>query len=94
MNFFIWIPIAIVVGFVLSLIIVGNMKAKLKTVRFQAAASNYIKDNSLNINERRDLFLYNTVTRRAKPKNDDSGGGSSTHTSSSGTTHGGGGGKF
>lgn len=90
----IWIPIAIVVGFVLSLIIVGNMKAKLKTVRFQAAASNYIKDNSLNINERRDLFLYNTVTRTAKPKNDDSGGGSSTHTSSSGTTHGGGGGKF
>ena len=90
----IWIPIAIVVGFVLSLIIVGKMKAKLKTVRFQAAASNYIKDNSLNINERRDLFLYNTVTRRAKPKNDDSGGGSSTHTSSSGTTHGGGGGKF
>lgn len=90
----IWIPIAIVVGFVLSLIIVGSMKAKLKTVRFQAAASNYIKDNSLNINERRDLFLYNTVTRRAKPKNDDSGGGSSTHTSSSGTTHGGGGGKF
>ena len=81
-------------GFVLSLIIVGNMKAKLKTVRFQAAASNYIKDNSLNINERRDLFPYNTVTRTAKPKNDDSGGGSSTHTSSSGTTHGGGGGKF
>ena len=34
----IWIPIAIVVGFVLSLIIVGRMKAKLKTVRFQAAA--------------------------------------------------------
>ena len=64
----IWIPIAIVVGFVLSLIIVGNMKAKLKTVRFQAAASNYIKDNSLNINERRDLFLYNTVTRTAKQK--------------------------
>lgn len=53
-----------------------------------------IKDNSLNINERRDLFLYNTVTRTAKPKNDDSGGGSSTHTSSSGTTNGGGGGKF
>ena len=90
----IWIPIAIVVGFVLSLIIVGGMKAKLKTVRFQAAASNYIKDSSLNINEKRDLFLYNTVTRTAKPKNDDSGGGSSTHTSSSGTTHGGGGGKF
>ena len=90
----IWIPISIVVGLCLALIIVGSMKAKLKTVRFQAAANNYIKDGSLNITESRDLFLYDTVTRTAKPKNDSSGGGSSTHTSSSGETHGGGGGKF
>ena len=90
----IWIPIAIVVGFVLSLIIVGRMKAKLKTVRFQAAANSYIKDGSLNITESREMFLYNTVTRTAKPKDSDSGGGSSTHTSSSGSSHGGGGGKF
>ena len=76
----IWIPIAIVVGFVLSLIIVGRMKAKLKTVRFQAAANSYIKDGSLNITESREMFLYNTVTRTAKPKDSDSGGGSSTHT--------------
>ena len=45
------------------------MKSKLKTVRFQAAASNYMKNGSLNITESRDLFLYNTVTRTAKPKN-------------------------
>ena len=74
--------------------VLSLVNIKERKFRFQAAASNYIKDNSLNINERRDLFLYNTVTRTAKPKNDDSGGGSSTHTSSSGTTHGGGGGKF
>ena len=80
-------------GFILSLIIVGRMKAKLKTVRFQAAAGSYIKDGSLKINESRDMFLYNTVTRTAKPKDNDSGG-SSTHTSSSGSSHGGGGGKF
>ena len=90
----IWIPIAIVVGFVLSLNIEGRMKAKLKTVRFQAAANSYIKDGSLNITESREMFLYNTVTRTAKPKDSDSGGGSSTHTSSSGSSHGGGGGKF
>jgi len=55
-----------------------------------------MKSGSLNITESRDTFLYNTVTRTAKPKNTDSGssGGSSTHTSSSGETHGGGGGKF
>lgn len=89
----IWIPISIAVGVCLSFIIVGNMKSKLKTVRFQAAASNYMKNGSLNITESRDLFLYNTVTRTAKPKNNSSSG-SSTHTSSSGSTHGGGGGKF
>ena len=91
---FIWIPIAIVAGFILSLITVGRMKAKLKTVRFQPAANSYMKAGSMNITENRDLFLYNTVTRTAKPKDNDSGGGSSTHTSSSGSTHGGGGGKF
>ena len=90
----IWIPIAIVAGFILSLIIVGRMKAKLKTVRFQPAANSYMKAGSMNITESRDLFLYDTVTRTAKPKDNDSGGGSSTHTSSSGSTHGGGGGKF
>lgn len=89
----IWIPISIAVGVCLSFAIVGNMKAKLKTVRSQSAAGSYMKSGSLNITESRDLFLYSTVTRTEKPKNDSSSG-SSTHTSSSGSTHGGGGGKF
>lgn len=88
----IWIPIAMVIGFVIAKIIVGNMKSKLKTVRAQAAANSYVKNGSMNITESRDLFLYHTVTRTEKPKNNSSG--SSTHRSSSGTTHGGGGGKF
>lgn len=88
----IWIPIALVIGFVIAKIIVGNMKSKLKTVRKQAAANSYIKSGSMNITDSRDLFLYHTVTRTERPKNNSSG--SSTHTSSSGTTHGGGGGKF
>lgn len=88
----IWIPIALVIGFVIAKIVVGNMKSKLKTVRKQAAANSYMKDGSMNITESRDLFLYHTVTRTEKPKNNSSG--SSTHRSSSGTTHGGGGGKF
>ena len=88
-----WIPGSILIGVVLALIVVGIMKSKLKTVRFQAAANNYVKKDSLNITQSKDLFLYQTVTRTEKPK-DDSSSGSSTHTSSSGTTHGGGGGKF
>ena len=92
----IWIPVSLVIGLVLALITVGCMKAKLKTVRRQAAADSYVKKDSMNVTESRDLFLYRTVTRTAKPKNEDNGSssGSSTHTSSSGSTYGGGGGKF
>lgn len=89
-----WILVAVIAGFILSFITVGAMKGKLKTVRFQPAANSYMKAGSMNITESRDMFLYNTVTRTARPKDSDSGGGSSTHTSSSGSTHGGGGGKF
>ncbi len=89
----IWIPVSIVVGVVLALIIVGSMKGKLKTVRSQAAANNYLKKDGLAITESSNLFLYRNVTRTKKSK-ENSGSGSSTHTSSSGTTHGGGSGKF
>lgn len=88
---FVWIPASVAIGFALAMIIVGQMKGKMKTVRSQAAANCYIKNGSMNITESRDMFLYNTVTRTEKPKDDS---GSRTHTSSSGTTHGGGGGKF
>lgn len=89
---FIWIPIALFVGFIIAKIFVGNMKSELKTVRKQAAANSYVKSGSMNITESRDLFLYRTVTKTARPKNTSSG--SSTHRSSSGTSHGGGSGKF
>lgn len=88
----VWIPISLVIGFIFAQVIVGNMKNQLKTVRSQATANSYVKKNSMNITSSRDLFLYHTVTRIAKPKNNSSG--SSTHRSSSGTRHGGGGGKF
>ena len=88
----IWIPISVAIGVVLALLVVGNMKGKLKTVRTRAEANSYLKKDSLAVTESSDLFLYHTVTRSKKEK--DSGSGSSTHTSSSGTTHGGGSGKF
>ena len=56
--------------------------------------ADYMKKNSLNLTRCGDMFLYNQVSRTAKPKEDSSGGGSSTHTSSSGETHGGSGGSF
>lgn len=87
-----WILLFLFLGIIIARGVVNQMKAKLKTVRSQPEAKNYIKDNSLTITRSRDLFLYRTVSKTKKEKNRDSG--SSTHTSSSGTTHGGGGGKF
>lgn len=89
----IWIPAALVIGFIIANIIVGGMKSQLKTVRKQVTANSYVKKNSMNITENHDLFLYRTVTKTEKVKNDSSSD-STTHSSSSGTTHGGGGGKF
>lgn len=88
--------IAVIVGFVIALIVTGVMKGKLKTVRFQPDADRYVKTNSMQVTERRDLFLYTHVDRHPRPKETSGGssGGSSIHTSSSGRSHGGGGGKF
>lgn len=89
--------ISLLIGFVSALVITLLMKSKMKSVRFQPAAAEYIKNGSMRVTESRDLFLYSHVDRRAKPKNDSSShssSGSHTHSSSSGRSHGGGGGKF
>ncbi len=93
-SFFNWtrLGVALVIGVIIALIAVSSMKAKLKTVRFQPAANNYLKPGSLNVTLAQEHFLYNTVTRTARPKDNDSGGGS--HMSSGGVSHGGGGGHF
>lgn len=87
------ILISLGIGVVFAFIITAIMKGKLKSVRYQPAATSYVKQNSLNISLSRDLFLYRKVDRRVIPK-DSGSGGSSTHRSSSGRIHGGSGGKF
>lgn len=88
--------ISFVAAFIISLIVTGVMRWKLKTVHSRLEADNYIKQGSMQLTKMNDLFLYMHVDRRKKPENNssNSSGGSQTHTSSSGTTHGGGGGKF
>ena len=85
--------IALVGGFIIAKIYTGKLKGQLNTVRKQTAAAGYVKENSLNISNSRDFFLYRNIQKRAK-ETSSSGGGSDTHTSSSGASHGGGGGKF
>ena len=92
--FYIRFLIALVIGFVIAVIISVVMRSGMKTVRMKPDAADYMKSGSLHINKSRDMFLYNHVTRTAKPKEESSDGGSSTHTSSSGETHGGSSGSF
>lgn len=84
---------ALVTAFILSLIVTGIMRGQLKTVQSQSAADSYIKQGSMQLTKKNDLFLYRHVDRRKKEEKSSSGG-SRTHTSSSGTTHGGGSGNF
>lgn len=85
--------ISLVIGFIVALIATGTMKGKLKTVRAENAAANYVRNGSFNVTNSRDLFLYAHMDRRPRPKDNDSRS-SGVHTSSSGRSHGGGGGKF
>ena len=88
----VWILGAFLMGFVLALIPMGIMKRKLKSVRRENAAANYVKQGRFRVTESHDRFLYRNVVRRAKPKESHGGGGA--HRGSSGRSHGGGGGKF
>lgn len=86
--------IVLAVGLVAGLLVTGNMRRKLKTVRKQNQAASYVRQGSMQVTRSNDYYLYSTVSKTAKPKDEDSGGGSSTHTSSSGDTFGGSSGKF
>ncbi len=85
--------ISIAIGFICGLIAVTVMKGKLKSVRQKNQARDYILEDSFNLTLQRDMYLYKTVNRVEKPKEDSSsrGGG---HISSSGRTHGGRSGRF
>lgn len=87
--------IALVIAFVIALISVGIMRLRMNTAKPKGTATEYIKKGSFKLTSEKDIFMYSTVTKTEKPKdNDNSAGGSTTHVSSSGSEHGGGGGSF
>lgn len=84
---------ALLIGAVLSwLIPMSTMKGKLKSVRAQSAASNYVRAGSMNLTQNRDVFLFANITKTPIPRDTSSrgGGGGGVHVGSSGTSHGGG----
>ncbi len=81
-----FIPLSVVIGFALAFIIVKIQASKLKTVRQQVNAADYV--GNVQLTYQSDNFIYRNVSKIKRAS--ESSGGSSTHTSSSGRTHGGG----
>jgi len=91
--FHVFIIVSWVLALLTGLIVVAVWKRGMNNVLLKTEASSYIIPGSLSFTDKRDRFLYSTVSRSAKPKSSSSSGGSS-HTSSSGRSHGGRSGKF
>lgn len=70
--------IALVIGFIVAFIATSIMKGKLKSVRFQNQAADYVKAGSMNVTLSSDFFLYRNITRTARPQNNSSGSGRSS----------------
>ena len=91
--------ISVILGLIIGLVSTLIMKSKLKSVHTADNAAGYVVRNSLHLTRENDIFLYRTVNRRPRPKQNSGSGGHShsdfsTHTSFSGRTHSGGGGHF
>lgn len=85
---------ALVIGVMGAVVVVLILKRQLISVRPARDASCYVVDNSLQLRNSHDIFLYSHVTQTRRPQQTDNsgpGGGGGIHTSSSGSHHGGGG---
>ena len=73
------IGVAIVGGIIIAAIVAFVLTSQLKSVKMKPHANEYVKQGSMNVTHSQDIFLYRTVTRTARPKNDSSSssGGSS-----------------
>lgn len=65
--------ITVVIGLVVALIVTSSMRSKLKSIVRSDYAREYVRSGSFKLNQSRDLFLYSTVSRVRKPKNNSSG---------------------
>ena len=79
---------ALLIPFIIAKMMTNSKLAKMKTAVENNYAANYVKNGSKRLDFSRDIFLYSSITKTERPKNE------SSHKSSSGRTHGGGGGSF
>ena len=60
--------VGVLSGALFALLILLIMRRANKNVKFQYGAANYVRDNSLRILERKELYLYRTVSKTPRPK--------------------------
>ena len=84
-NLLLSLVLGLIIGTITTIVFYSQLKS----------ANNYVKSNSLNILQKKDIFLYSTETKTRKESSSNSNHShSSTHRSSSGRSHGGRSGKF
>ncbi len=64
--------ISLVVGLIVALIATSVMKGKLRSVYKQNAAASYVREDSFEVQKKKDMYLYSTTQKTAKPKSNDS----------------------
>jgi len=86
-----WIPLSIIIGFIISLIVVNVMKGEMNSVHPASGASQFEKQGSFRVTSRQDIYLYRNISKtpRQTEQSRPGGAGSSVHRSSSGRSHGG-----
>lgn len=89
-----WFLICLVVGIVIGLLITNTMASKNYSVHKKDTAADYVREGTLMITGRNDMFRNTRVnvtpTSKSSSGSSSSGSSGSTHTSSSGRSHGGG----
>ena len=84
-----------ILALLIGMIVVSAWKKDMNNALLKTQAASYMVPGTLSFTDRRDRFLYSTVTKTVRPQSTSSGsGGGGIHTSSSGRTHGGRGGKY
>ena len=93
-DYLIYEGIALGASLVLALVIVLVMKASMNTAIKKTTSHEYVRSGSMNLTEKRDVYMYSNVSKVKVESNSSSSGGSTTRTSSSGSTHSGTGGRL
>ncbi len=72
-----YLMIALAVGVISGVVTAFVLKGQLKSVRPQNRANTYVKQGSMKLTQSDDCFMYRTVTKKERPKEDSSSGSGS-----------------